>query len=168
MTSVKAQYSSEAWERHKARERARHRTELKRCSRCGVEKPRAEFSRDTRERLSVQAWCKGCAAEYRKEWRLRWSPEERYARYRASHLKKFGLTVERYDELLRSQNGVCAICGSDTPFTPKNGAFIVDHDHETGEVRGLLCSRCNRGIGYLGDDPQRLTRALDYLLGWGK
>lgn len=65
-----------------------------------------------------------------------------------------------YDELCRLQGGVCAICGR----APKAGKHLhVDHDHETGEVRGLLCFSCNVGIGNFGNDVERLQRAIDYL-----
>jgi len=71
------------------------------------------------------------------------------------------LTLEEYDQLLASQNGVCAICG--TP--PKLGGrrLDVDHDHKTKKVRGALCNRCNRGLPWFSDNPDRLRAAADYL-----
>jgi hypothetical protein len=77
-------------------------------------------------------------------------------------IKKFGITSFEYDELLKIQKGVCAICGSD-----KAGGrwkrFPVDHDHTTGRVRGLLCTRCNRCLGLFKDDINILKAALTYL-----
>jgi hypothetical protein len=62
---------------------------------------------------------------------------------------------------LAAQGGRCAICGTDTPGTVQR-FFAMDHDHETGEMRGLLCYRCNIGIGNLADDPDRLEAAARY------
>ena len=71
---------------------------------------------------------------------------------RKSHLKrKYGLTLEAFDELLASQGGGCAICG-------KPDADNVDHDHATGRVRGILCWNCNIAIGQFEDDDDRLAR----------
>ena len=78
---------------------------------------------------------------------------------------KFGITPEQYDAMLKEQGGVCAICRE--PETGRNRAgavsLAVDHDHETGLVRGLLCNTCNRGIGLLKDRPDILRSALQYL-----
>lgn len=72
---------------------------------------------------------------------------------------KFGLSLEAYAELLSGQHGRCAICGA----LPKSRPLAVDHDHHTGRIRGLLCDRCNGGIGMLGDDIEILRRAIEYL-----
>lgn len=74
-------------------------------------------------------------------------------------LNVHGMTVAEYDELYRQQEGRCAICRQ--PFE----RLVVDHNHATGARRGLLCNPCNRGLGYLGDDPQRLIAAAAYLAG---
>ena len=75
----------------------------------------------------------------------------------------YGLSLEAYQELLAQQGGVCAICGS----PPGKRALAVDHDHVTGEVRALLCTRCNVGIGGFRDDPQLLVAAIAYLERFG-
>lgn len=72
-------------------------------------------------------------------------------------MKKYGLSVAAWDALLIEQSGRCGIC-SDPMESP-----VVDHDHDTGEVRGLLCSPCNTGIGHLKDDIHRLEAAVKYL-----
>lgn len=68
---------------------------------------------------------------------------------------------EEYLALMLEQGGKCAVCGC-APDPER--ALAIDHDHATGEVRGLLCTRCNLGLGYFGDDPARLLAARDYLL----
>lgn len=60
--------------------------------------------------------------------------------------------------MLDAQNGKCAICDAEQSFQ-----LAVDHDHQTGLTRGLLCRNCNQGLGYFGDDPERLLRAINYL-----
>lgn len=74
---------------------------------------------------------------------------------------KFKLTVEDYDRMLAAQRGCCAICGTDVPRGA--GRFHVDHNHRSGEVRGLLCNNCNIGLGAFDDDVARLSGAIAYL-----
>lgn len=92
-------------------------------------------------------------------------PDAVRRRNRASNLSRYGLTVEEHDAMLAAQGGVCAICGN--PPNPDGvgpaSRLHVDHDHETGEVRSLLCNECNRGIGFLKDSPALLRAAADYL-----
>ncbi len=84
-------------------------------------------------------------------------------RRRFSRLKKYGLTPEEFDAILAAQRGRCAICRSKTPRSARNGTWCVDHDHVTGQVRGLLCTPCNRAVGMLQDDPDILAAALQYV-----
>jgi len=74
----------------------------------------------------------------------------------------YGLSEEMFQELLTAQDGACAICRS-TEWPGKNNAPHVDHCHTTGAVRGLLCGRCNVGLGQFKDDVQRLRAAIAYL-----
>lgn len=89
--------------------------------------------------------------------------QEDYAGY---DLKKmFGLSYEKYEKMLLDQGGVCAICGQEElmRIRGKKLRLAVDHCHDTGRVRGLLCTNCNRGLGHFKDDPIRLYRAISYL-----
>jgi hypothetical protein len=91
-------------------------------------------------------------------------PEHYSSRHRKYCLmQNYNITEEQYTDMLKAQNGCCAICGTDKP-TGKWKVFAVDHDHETGQVRELLCNECNRGIGLLKDSPELLIKAADYLL----
>jgi hypothetical protein len=74
-------------------------------------------------------------------------------------LARYGITVDQYNEMLARQNGVCAIC--EEPCS-SGRRLAVDHDHDTGKVRGLLCNRCNRGIGLI-KKSSHLKRAAKYL-----
>lgn len=75
--------------------------------------------------------------------------------------RKYGLTKAEFDLLLEQQGGVCAICAG--PRSGPGKRFHVDHCHDTGQVRGLLCGNCNTAIGLLGDDPERAEKAAAYL-----
>lgn len=79
--------------------------------------------------------------------------------------KEFGISLDDYQRMLSDQGGQCGICGSTSGGTRhgKNKAFAVDHCHETGKVRGLLCEACNQGIGKMKDDPVLLRKAADYI-----
>ncbi len=84
----------------------------------------------------------------------------------ATHLlKTYGITEADYDALIVAQGGKCAICQTSNPMV-RSGAdarWHVDHDHDTGKVRGLLCFRCNSGLGHFDDDQTRLKQAIEYL-----
>lgn len=87
--------------------------------------------------------------------------------YRKSNLRKYGLTLEDFELLEKAQNGVCAICHKPEVHSRWKRLF-VDHNHKTGQVRGLLCSLCNFGIGSLQEEPALLLRAKEYLEKWAK
>ena len=79
----------------------------------------------------------------------------------ANMLQKFNMTPKDYDNMLSSQDGGCAICSTDTPRG--NGRFHIDHCHTTGKIRGLLCSKCNVGLGQFDDNTDKLSGAIRYL-----
>lgn len=100
--------------------------------------------------------------------------QERYTRIeRPSKLRRlYGITVADYDRMLAEQGGACALCRSTNPLAGnrtyiRNGkettrtVFDVDHDHRTGKVRGLLCTRCNRLVGLANDDKNTARRLLE-------
>lgn len=79
---------------------------------------------------------------------------------------RMGTTVEWYERTLHKQRGKCAICRTDNPGAvggKRRRFWCIDHDHKTGEVRGLLCNNCNAGLGLLGDSTKNLGRAIQYL-----
>lgn len=85
---------------------------------------------------------------------------------RGNYRRMYGITIDDYERMLRAQNGQCAICGSSNPGGGYKN-FAVDHNHTTGEVRGLLCTRCNRGLGLFKDDPVLTQLATNYLQSHG-
>ena len=115
--------------------------------------------------------------EYNKKWR-QLNPEKVRAHYKKwyeknkekvlakqkkrnleSDLRKYGITLEKYEAMEKKQNGVCAICMEKEP----NKKLAVDHCHITGKVRGLLCSNCNNGLGKFKDSKTLLIKAINYL-----
>ena len=84
-------------------------------------------------------------------------PEVKQKR-KADILKKvYGITPERFQDIINEQGGVCPICET-ALSNPK-----VDHNHTTGAVRGVLCNKCNLGIGLLNEDPKIMVSAIEYL-----
>jgi hypothetical protein len=111
------------------------------CPGCDQLQPLSNWHRNRTQRSGLVSRCKDC----------------RRQEQHADHLRRtFGLTLDDHEHLLEQQGGVCAICGDDKPTH-------TDHDHVSGQVRGLLCSRCNMGIGQFLDDPVRLEAAIEYL-----
>ncbi len=118
------------------------------------------FSRCAWESTGRKYKCRACAAAYMKEWRRKMPLERRRQIERRENLKsKYGLSPDDYDLIFAAQGGKCAICTQ----PPGDKRLHVDHDHETGEIRGLLCSCCNTAIGQLQDDPDLAQAAADYL-----
>jgi hypothetical protein len=128
---------------------------MKTCTRCGASKPLEEFAKNSRYKSGRTAACKEClSANARSSYDPDYNRERHY-------LRLYGITIADYDRMLIKQQGMCAICPTDNPG--KNGRFHVDHDHNTGEVRGLLCSNCNRGLGLFQDNAQYLLNASKYI-----
>jgi hypothetical protein len=126
----------------------------KRCTRCWHTKPAQDFALRSNSAQGLRAsWCKACFINNSCGW---------YKNNKVRYLSKYGLTEDGYQQLLEVQGGCCAICSS--PDADSRGrALHVDHDHNTGKVRGLLCKNCNQALGLLADDSARLRKAASYL-----
>lgn len=103
------------------------------------------------------------SAQYQQVYRMK-----RPRIVQAVHLKKkYGLTVEQFDQMLVEQGGVCAVCrkteNAKHAVTGGVRNLAVDHCHDSGQVRGLLCTNCNRGMGNFSDDVETLSAAIEYL-----
>jgi Recombination endonuclease VII len=158
------------------------------CLECEIEKPESEFFRDNRKKYGarIQAKCKVCVQrravtsrlsnlerfrKWERDSKSRRSPEKKEAaRLRTRHytLKyNFGMTIDDLSTMLSAQNGECAVC-EDSIVVSVSGkgsrtVACVDHDHETGKVRGLLCHSCNTALGLFKDDKILLLKAFEYL-----
>ena len=133
---------------------------MKTCTSCEVAKPFTEFNKGPAYKNGYRSQCKACLSAYSK--RRNSDPVQKEINRANSYKFKYGITLKQYDEMLEQQNGVCKICGSKDS---KRGdhRLMVDHDHKTGEVRGLLCNPCNAAIGLLGDNISTLQNAINYL-----
>ena len=144
----------------------------KQCNKCLEFKPLSEFyiHKETKDGLHGQ--CKSCKLQYGAIWRE--GNQEHIKAWtkitqKRNNLKHFfGITVDKYEAMLKNQGGVCAICEG---INDDGRALHIDHDHSCcpgrqscGKcIRGLLCSRCNTALGNLRDDPLLLEKALKYL-----
>lgn len=131
----------------------------KKCRDCLREQPLTNF-RKSKDRL--QSYCKECMKiRLNKSRQVRRDIEE-YKNHKRNYdyLYRYGITLDTYNQMLKDQKGVCKICCNPCH---KGKKLAVDHCRLTGDVRGLLCSKCNRGLGHFNDDPDLLEKALKYI-----
>jgi Recombination endonuclease VII len=110
--------------------------------------------------------CKGCDDKARHSWKLKHPVRSERSMRNQSLLVKYGISLVEYEELLEQQSFVCAICKQQERHRNKDcgvSNLAVDHCHKSNKIRGLLCNRCNRGLGLLGDSEEILSEALNYL-----
>ena len=138
---------------------------MKRCSKCKGEKQPGDFCKDKSRSDGLQAVCRVCS-RVRNAVSVNVNPKAAYSQRKRNLKSLYGVTPEEVGAILVKQGGRCALCGSDSPR--RQGSFLVDHDHASGQVRGLLCHPCNSGIGLLGDSPDILAAAILYLRNYGK
>lgn len=142
----------------------------RRCSKCKNIKPLEAFVTDPKCRGGYTFQCKDCARDYFAEWRVKNPDKTKAARQRQrAYMKaysrkwklasKYNLTLDDYSHLLAFQSDNCPICHA----TPSERTFHVDHNRDTGEVRGILCGPCNQAIGLLRHDLELLAAASAYL-----
>ena len=137
---------------------------MKQCTKCLEWKPLAAYSKKNpkNRKPGIQPRCKVCCAQDTRSWNEanKETARERYLQ------KRYGISEQEYHARLLSQDNCCLICKKefkDGPFGPDSP--VVDHCHNKGHVRGILCNECNRGLGYFRDNPEALKRAASYLTG---
>lgn len=155
---------------------------MKTCSMCKKSKLKSEFYKSSHHTGGLQPFCHDCVRVCREKYRSnpiklqqertanrRWRkshPENVRTFTRRRHLKvSFGITIEKYEHLFTIQNGRCAICGKQETAVLKEKVIrlAVDHNHQTGKIRGLLCGRCNTALGLFQNNINILKQAIDYL-----
>lgn len=114
----------------------------KRCTRCRLVKPIGEFYFEKRNRDDRGAWCKPCNGHETR---------------RREYMRKYGITITQYNDMVAAQGGLCAVCSERPP------KLVIDHCHKSGSVRALLCNRCNILLGVADDRPDLLNAALSFL-----
>lgn len=133
---VKA-YNKEYFSRPEVIERAKERNSRYRARRAEYKTTEAGKAAEKRYRSTEPS------IKYQHEYRIK---------------KLYGITEAEYQDMYQAQGGMCQICTNEV-----EGRLHIDHNHDTGEVRGLLCGSCNRGIGLFSDQPELLRKAADYL-----
>jgi len=145
----------------------------KSCSECGKEKDLEDFPKNRNGLHGRHSLCKEChnkASRERYENQKRGTSNKRVPGYdyRSSYLKRvYGISVAQYEELLEKQHHCCAVCGKHENEEKKS--LAVDHNHKTGEVRGLLCNYCNHRLVSRHTDGNLLRKIADYIeqgTGW--
>jgi hypothetical protein len=139
------------------------------CSYCGSEREDKELQlcngcrnkkRNTDADNMSRGLCRNCGGK-REDLTVQHCDKCREAQRKTQLKKLYGITVEDYDRMLEEQNGVCWICAK--AETTNGGTLHIDHDTQSGKVRGLLCGKCNRAIGLLNHSPELLERAVQYM-----
>ena len=150
--------------------------ETKVCRVCGETKPVEEFrmtSATGGKYPRRHSYCDPCRRAYTNDYRARRGLKRTSAQNKAADLRKYGLTVEQAQGRLAAQDGLCPLClrsltlgsvaSDDENVEMDRLPGHIDHDHKTGEVRGVLCSDCNRGLGCFRDSTFALEMAAEYL-----
>lgn len=140
--------------------------ESKLCRKCFTVKLLVDFVKSADSKSGYRHLCKECNNAYYAQRRIdKYEKVRSYERkfHRTRNLKyNFGINEEIYDKMLLEQNNTCALCPA-TKSDSTRPNLAVDHCHTTGRVRGLLCGKCNKGLGLFSDNVELLKRAINYL-----
>ncbi len=129
------------------------------CTKCKKEKSTTSFPKRKKNKDGLYSWCKVCTNKIVKEHRKS-NPEKVHVTDRRAWLKKtYNITPKEYDKIFESQGGRCAICRKEESLGKR---LAVDHNHTTGEIRGLLCFRCNTKLAHI-EDIEFVIKAKVYL-----
>lgn len=134
---------------------------MRKCKKCGENKPLTQF-RKSRPALNPEwrSWqCLDCKRAYNQLYKQTNPEKAKDTRLRCA----YGISYAEYQKMLKEQAGVCAICKTPPTGKRRHEVLHVDHDHTTGEVRGLLCKTCNAALGAFQDSTTVIERAINYL-----
>lgn len=132
-------------------------TGQKRCTKCGQVKHREDFAKRGSRPDGCESSCKACRSAEARERNAH--PDRKLRKRDRDYRAKYGISLLEVEAMLELQEGRCAICGKRQGEKP----FHVDHNHETGVVRSLLCLKCNALLGQCSEDPDILLSAINYL-----
>ena len=144
---------------------------MKKCNKCLLEKTLDNFFKDKNSIDGHYSICKECKTKRTLAWRAKnkdtynrkmreYQAEHKDNRRDCDYKRTYGITLEDFNTRLREQGNVCAICKKANKSTKRH--FAVDHNHKTGEIRGILCYGCNRALHIL-DSEELLIAAIEYL-----
>jgi len=142
----------------------------KQCIHCSSNKPLSDYYRDSRKLDGYQNTCKVCISGKEKlaYKRKKEANKLRSRSMRNAQIKRhYNVSIEDIEILYKHQKGLCSICKAPIilygGIEEKYKIACVDHNHDTGKVRGLLCNKCNRGLGFFNDNLEKLKEAVNYL-----
>jgi Recombination endonuclease VII len=128
------------------------------CTKCKVEYPLDNYTKHTKTKDGKAEICRSCNKTRSRAWYVK-NKKKANASSRANQVNhRFGITIDTYDVLLAGSD-TCEICEKQVPLEKRE----LDHNHDTMEIRGVLCGGCNRGLGHFGDCPDKLEKASRYL-----
>lgn len=130
---------------------------MKKCTVCKNIKSIDSFYKDAQKSSGISPLCKECNNKQRHSWNLKNKEKRRFAVLKS----ETGIKQEEYLKILELQDNKCAICKIETKNLVKN--LSVDHCHTSNIIRGLLCTKCNIGLGYFNDNVEFLSSAIHYL-----
>lgn len=140
------------------------------CNKCVDWKPLSEFHKDKRRPYGAAMYCKTCTNRITREnHKSRYAPgkprHKMYSRKCKNHQLKrdYGISLEDYEKILSSQGGKCDICKTELCYDKGPNLAHLDHCHSSQAIRGILCVRCNKGLGYLQDSEDIIQGAIRYL-----
>lgn len=125
---------------------------MKNCSSCNQEKPATEFYKG-------RSFCKVCSNKASNRWKKENKEKNQLSIQKSKLKRKYGITIEQYEAMVKEQKGVCYICKNENP----NRKLSVDHCHKTGKIRKLLCDKCNMTLGLINDSQELLKQFIFYL-----
>lgn len=128
------------------------------CPKCEKTLSRTEFYKDAARKEGITAYCKSCKTRVNQNWRDENPEKYKKSQLRQRRKREYGLSDEDMEIKLESQNYKCVICSEKIDWN-----CHVDHDHVSGNVRGLLCPSCNLGLGMFKDNLDSLNNAILYL-----
>lgn len=133
----------------------------KNCPDCKESLKRDSFNKDRTQYDGLCSYCKKCKRTRSKKYRADRSEHYKNYEFVRGLRRNYNMTLEDYERIYKEQDGKCAICDKrEEEFKRK---LHVDHDHKTGFIRGLLCTKCNPGLGYFEDSIEKLELAITYL-----
>ncbi len=144
------------------------------CPKCKIEKQHSDYHKDLRKNGGIRNRCKACCKAETNSWREKnkahynnytamWRSKNPDKQHATEIKRLYGLSIEKYNEMLLAQDLKCKICGKQHDSSRKRGRLYVDHCHDSNQIRGLLCGACNSAIGYFNHNIEIIKKSILYL-----
>jgi len=150
---------------------------LKKCCCCKQWLPLSDFGNNKSKWDGLASECKKCVVKHSQKYAKTKQGQKSRKRYNSSkkgkltnkngHLRyRYNITLKEYDRMFKEQKGVCAVCGRVETHKTHHGkvGLSVDHNHKTGKIRGLLCTKCNTALGIMEENKELMLKLINYLM----